>query len=485
MYRALLSVAVILGLLGTGSLPALAASAQAPNLSVEVYQRSFATGKDVQLYLSLYNLKQVQVTLYPVALESLAPNARAVSLDNPQTPGSLPYLLQRLNLKASRPVAQWTAKLKEFYPDSWNELPAKPPTALAPGVYVASVAGGGLEKRAWLAVSGRALLVKRSPNEILAWVVNAGTGQPATGLPVAVPVAVYNEQGKQTVANTTGEGLVKLPAPPPGQAAWVATQKGDPAFALTSSPEVLDPYAAYLYTDRPIYRPGHLVRFRGTIRARQGRDYGLVPAGLETVKTEIKTRGGMTVYEQDLPLNEWGTFSGEFQLGPEPPLGDYEIVTTVGEGKEKTLFYHTFEVEAYRKPEFTVTVSIPKSHYLGGEETIPVTFGAQYFFGSPVSGGKLSYTISFSPQGGIPEPILRAAGRDPAMGEKDGKFTLEVKTLRLPMDRMMYVQAEVSETALRPQTADTSVLITAADFRLGVNADKYAYQAGEQAQVRV
>ncbi len=493
MYRTVPSVVAIL-LLGTVSLPALAASAQAPNLSVEVYQRSFASGKEVQLALSLYNLKQVRVTIYPVALESLAPNARAVSLDDPKTPGSLPYLLQRLDLSGRRPAAQWTPKLKDFYPDSWNELPAKVPTALAPGVYVASVTGGGIEKRAWFAVSGRALLVKRSPNEILAWVVNATTGQPATGL----PVAVYNEQGKQTVATTTGEGLVKLPAPPPGQAAWVAAQKGDPAFALAKSPGVPDPYAAYLYTDRPIYRPGHLVRFRGTIRARQGRDYGLVPPGIETVRTEIKTRGGMTVYEQDLPLNEWGTFSGEFQLGPEPPLGSYEIVTTVGEGKDKTQFYHTFEVEAYRKPEFTVDVTIPRAHYLGGEETIPVTFAAKYFFGSPVSGGKLNYTISFSPQGGVPEPILRAAGRgDLAMGEieseikgqarldRDGKYTLEVKTLRLPMDRMMYVQAEVSETALRPQRASGSVLITAAAFRLNVSLDKHTYQAGEQAQVRI
>lgn len=494
MRRPVLVIVAMLNLLGAVALPALAASAKAPNLSVEVYQRSFASGKEVQLALSLYNLKQVQVTIYPVALESLAPNARAVSLDDPKVPGSLPYLLQRLDLKSVRPAAQWAPKLKDFYADSWNELPAKVPTALAPGVYVASVTGGGIEKRAWFAVSGRALLVKRSPDEILAWVVNAATGQPATGL----PVAVYNEQGKQTVANTTGEGLVKLPAPPPGQAAWVATQKGDPAFALTSSPEVPDPYAAYLYTDRPIYRPGHLVRFRGTIRARQGRDYGLLPPGMETVKAEIRTRGGMAVYEQDLPLNEWGTFSGEFQLGPEPPLGDYEIVTTVGEGKDETRFYHSFEVEAYRKPEFTVDVSIPKAHYLGGAQSIPVTFAAKYFFGSPVSGGKLSYTISFSPQGGVPEPILRAAGRgDLAMGEieseikgqarldKDGRFTLDVKTLRLPMDRMMYVQAAVSETALRPQTASSSVLITAASFRLNVSLDKYTYQAGEQAQVRV
>lgn len=478
--------------------PVLAANTgrreKAPNVTLEVYQRSFAIGTKVQLEASLYNLKQVQLAVYPVSLETLAPNAKAVEDEDVKVKGSLPYRLKQLDLSRTAPVATWTAALKTFYADSWSDLTVKVPKGLAPGVYVASIKGGGVEKRTWFAVSTRALLLKRTPTEILAWAVNSVTGQPISGL----PIAVYDEQGKRAVKATTGDGLVKLPAPPLRASAWVVTQAGDPAFALASSPSVLDPYIAYLYTDRPIYRPGHLVRFRGTLRARDGAAYK-VPVGLEKVKTEIKTRGGMTVYEQELPLNAWGTFSGEFQLAPEPPLGSYEIVTTVGKGDDETRFYQSFEVQAYRKPEFTVSVNIPKSHYVGGDEVIPITFGAKYFFGSPVSGGKLSYTISFSRQGGgIPKHVLQAAGRGveqaglieaelkgTARLGSDGTYRLNLTTLRLPADRTMHVSAEVSETAMRPQSGSASCLLTGAKFRLSLDLDKYTYKVGEKARLFV
>jgi alpha-2-macroglobulin len=471
----------------------LAASAKAPNVNLEVVQRTFAVGKSAVLSVSFYNLKQVQLAVYPIRLESLAPNAAAPSNDNPKDPASLPYLLKRLDLSRLPATRRWPEQVGRFYPDSWSEKRVKVPAALPPGVYVATVTGGGVEKRTWFAVSGRALLVKRSPTEVLAWLTNATTGQPVAG----VPVAVYDARGKQAVAATTGEGLVKLPAPGLRSPAWVATQQGDPAFALAGSPDTLDPFVAFIYTDRPIYRPGHLVRFRGTLRARQGTGYGLPPAGLETIRTQIKTRGGMTVYDENLPLNGWGTFSGEFQLGPEPPLGSYEIVSTVGQGRDETVFHYSFEVEAYRKPEFTVQVSIPKSHYLGGEETVPVTFSAKYFFGSPVSAGKLTYDLTFRPLGGIPRPLLEAGKLRPgqeiieapikgqARLDKDGKYTLNVKTLRLPVDRTMQVSAEVSETALRPQQSSANVPITAAAFRLSLEPDRYTYQPGERCRVKV
>ena len=63
----------------------------------------------------------------------------------------------------------------------------------------------------------------------------------------------------------------------------------------------------------------------------QSRGQYAVPEALETVNAKIKAAGGSTVYAEDLPVNDWGTFSGEFQLAPEPPLGDYELVTIVGQ----------------------------------------------------------------------------------------------------------------------------------------------------------
>jgi hypothetical protein len=470
-----------------------AVSAKAPNLQVSVNQRTYAEGKKVEVSLSTYNLKQAQLAVHAVPLEALVPNAFAVSEDDPKVAGSLPHRIKHLNLKSYPAAKRWSIGVKNPGLASWEEQTV-PVTGLKAGVYVIAASGFGIEQRTWFAVSSRAMLAKRSPHEVLAWVVNAATGQPAVGL----PVALYDAQGKVEVRRTTGEGLVKFPAPALKQPVWLATQAGPPAFAEGLSPSKVDPYVAYLYTDRPIYRPGHLIRFRGTVRELQGGQYSLPARGLETVRAQIKTRGGSTVYDQPLPLNEWGSFSGEFQLAPEPPLGDYEIVVTVGKGDKETLFFHSFSVEAYRKPEFTVEVDIDKDLYTGGDK-VYFTVSAKYFFGSPVSGGKVEYDIRFSPSGSPPPAkILSAAGlgtaaigqiEDSFKGEgrldKDGQLRLYVPTKLLPYDRHLYVTAEVSETALRPRSASDSTLIAGAGITLSVDADAYEYEPGQTAVVAV
>lgn len=469
-----------------------AVSAHAPNLQVAVHQRTFATGKKALLQLSTYNLKQVQVNLYSVSLESLAPNAFAVHEDDPKVAGSLPTRLKNLKLKGLRPAKSLTVKVI-YSLDSWEEKTVAI-MGLPPGVYVASASGGGIEQRTWLAVSGRAMLAKRSPHEIVAWVVNATTGQPALG----VPVALYNEKGKVETKPTTGEGLVKFAAPPTGTPAWIATQAGDPAFAEGLSPSPIDPYVGYLYADRPVYRPGDLIRFRGTIREFTNGQYALPSKAVETVHAQIKTQGGSTLYDEQLPLNEWGSFNGEFQLAPEPPLGDYELVVTVGKGAKETVLFHSFDVQAYRKPEFTVDVHIDKDLYFNGED-VYFTISAKYFFGSPVSGGKVTYNIQFSEASQAPPAhILSAAGlgtaaigeiEDSFQGEgrldKDGQLRLYLKTKHLPYDRTLSISAEVSETALRPRTGSASTYIAASAIKMSLSPDSYEYEAGQTATLTV
>lgn len=490
MSRSLRMVAVLVVMLVLMA-EAVWGAAQAPNLQLAVNQRTFLVGKKAEVSLSTYNLKQAALAVYPVALEALVPNASAIASEDAKVKGSVPNRLKGLNLKGLRAVKSWSVPVKKAGKDYWEDQLVKMPV-LAPGVYVLTATGGGVQKRTWFAVSGRAMLTKRSPKEVLAWVVNARTGQPAVG----VKVGLYDEKGKAKVAATTGEGLVKFDAPAPGIGAWVSTQVGDPAFAEADSPYAPDPYKAYIYTDRPVYRPGHLIRFRGTVREVKENDYALVSKGLETVRAQIKTRGGSTVYDEELALNEWGSFNGEFQLAPEPPLGDYELVVTIGKGKDETVFVRSFEVEAYRKPEFTVDVKFDKDWQLGGDK-VYFTISAKYLFGSPVAGGKVSYQVRYDAyEEAPPARVLTAAGlgtaaigqiEDSFKGEgrldKDGQLRLYLQTKSLPYSRSLSVSAEVSETALRPRSASASTLVAAADLNLSMSLNSYQYVPGETVKV--
>ena len=465
--------------------------AHAANVDVEVYQRIVPVGEKAEIRAWLYNTKKATFKAYRVPLEDLAPNAYAVYESDEDEKGSLPYRLKRLDVRGIPVAAKWTLQLKEIYEDSWESRDLKVPK-LKPGVYVITMTGGGVEDRTWLAASNRALLSKRSPDVVLGWLVNANTGQPVAGS----WVHLYDRNGRVAAKQTERDGTVQFPAPTEGDICWMAATGGDPAFVMPSAPRGVDPYEAFVYTDRPIYRPGHLVRFRGTVRRVERGQYS-VPDQVKTVQVEIKT-GGDPVYRKDLDLNEWGSFAADFQLAPEPPLGTYELVTTVGEGKMRTRFYKSFEVEAYRKPEFEPKVTIPEEHYLQGA-AIPVTISADYFFGSPVAGGKVEYEVSFSSYGrAVPQRIRDAAGlgtteamrmEDDFWGEgrldEEGKLVLEVPTRYATMDRTMRVEATVSELALRPRTASASTLITAASFRLSVSTDQWEYYMGDTVPVTV
>ena len=466
--------------------------AHAPRVTVEVRRRCFPAGKPASVHVSLYNLRSARLAAYRVDLEQLAPDAKAMSESDPKREDSLPYRLKRLDLSRLRRARSWSVGLKKTYSDRWMEKEVKVPP-LSSGVYVIAATGGGVEDRTWLAVSSRAMLTKRSPDKVLVWVVESKTGKPLDG----VPVAMYNAEGRKAAGETEKDGLARFVAPPCGEPCYVATRSGPPAFCLATSPQKEKPHRIYVYTDRPIYRPGHVVRFRGTMRA-VSRGRLDMPENVRSAEVKIRSSAGGAVYQQELEVNEWGTFAGEFALAPEPPLGKYEIITTVGAGDDQTIDYTNFEVEAYRKPEFEVKIDIPREHYLGGE-TVPVTISADYYFGSPVAGGKLTYEVSFDGHGdAIESGVLTAAGLGTAAvaevepgfsGEaeldRDGKFLLEIPTRYVPQDRMLRVQATVRELALRPQEASASTLITAAKFRLSLSTKDEPYLVGDEARIEV
>ncbi|MBM3472009.1 MAG: hypothetical protein FJX75_01890 [Armatimonadetes bacterium] len=474
------------------SAPEAKRRASAPNVHVEVHHRTFMPGEKGSVRVSLYNLSKATLTAYRIDLEELVPNAKTVSISDPKNVDGLPYRLKRLDLSKRAASATWAAALKKTYPDSWMSVDSKLP-ALQPGVYVILAKGGGVTQRTWLAVSSRALVTKRSPDKLMGWLVNAETGQPVVG----GTVAIYNEKGRVAVVKTEADGRFRYATPSATELLWAASRTGDPAFVAASVPRKVPAYRAYVYTDRPIYRPGHLVRFRGTVRKLKRGAYALEPT-LETVKVQIRAEGGDTVFDKDYPLNEWGTFDGEFQLAPEPPLGEYELVTIVGKEPDECRFYSGFEVEAYRKPEFDVKVEMPQKHYVIGSK-IPVTVSADYYFGSPVAGGKVSYEVEFYEQDDwLPEKVMTAAGlgseasmetETDLSGEgrldKEGKFTFEVQTTRAPVTREMSVTATVSEFALRPREGEGSTTIVPAQYQLSIMPEAQEYVAGDTAVVLV
>ena len=78
-----------------------------------------------------------------------------------------------------------------------------------------------------------------------------------------------------------------------------------------------------MYTDRPIYRPGQPVYFRGIVREKLDVTYTL--PDFNRVQVTLRDNQGDIIYDQALPLDDSGAFADEFTLSDAAGLGNYGI----------------------------------------------------------------------------------------------------------------------------------------------------------------
>ncbi len=448
-------------------------AAHRPNLELYVYRRCYAPDEGVSLRLSGFNVKSVQLAAYRIALPALIRNSVEV--------GAMGKRIAGLDLRSERPLRSWAQSMGMVYPDQWMEREAKVPR-LEPGVYLMRAAAAGVEKRTWLAITDVALLAKRSRRELLVYATDARSGRPLPGM----GLSVVDRVGHGRSVSTGTAGLASLPLVPRSAAdepesdnLWIyGMRSGNPAFLLSGAPPPPEPYAVYAYSDRPVYRPGQKVLFKGTVRQRLETDapggFSYRPYPEKPVVVEVRDATDALISRKELRTNNAGSYSGELQLASEPTLGRWQLVTVMG----KRRYYSGFEVLAYRKPEFSAAVRFERPHYLGGD-VVPATIEAQYYFGQPVAGATVRYHIEFS--GRDVEPPFDGNGVTDARGQ----VRLEIKTQRKPSDRTLTVSAWVTDASRRTQTGAGSTLIAAGLFRLSLQPDRSVYHAGDRVTVEV
>ena len=449
-----------------------------PNFDIHLYRRAGTPDEKIMLNLSAFNEKTIRFSIHRFALPTLVPTSKALEKFGEQ--------IKTVNVAKLPAVKSWTFGMGKIYPDQWTERQVAVPS-LPPGTYLVQARAGNVEKRTWLAVTNIALLAKRSRQELLLYATNAHSGQPIPNLKLDCVDAI----GKHSATVTDNQGACHLPCAAEQANMWVYGEKnGSPAFVISGTPPPPEPYAVYVVTDRPIYRPGHKVQFKGTVRQRFEAD---APGGFtygvfanKALNVEIRDATDALLSRQTVTTNANGSFDGAFQLAGEPTLGNWQICVAVGAFRA----YGAFSVEAYRKPEFSAEVKFAQSHYLGSA-TVPVTIDVRYYFGQPVSGASVAYTIQFQPEYSAnmrsdgtpanPEPAYNGQG----ITDAQGQLKLDIRTQRLPLNRRLSIHATVTDLSRRSQQADGNTLITGGMFHLRLETDKSVYRAGERMTVGI
>lgn len=293
-------------------------------------------------------------------------------------------------------------------------------TQLTSGIYYLDVQSPGVTlsprffgkgltvQRNIFVVTGIGLAVKSSPNELLVWATSLQSGEPLQGVKIK---AALNTNPEEVLEGTTDKnGLVSIPLKTIKNSEelysrnYAITAEKDGDFSLVDDGwsegiapwnfnieyGFQNPHFIYSYTDRPIYRPGDTVYFKGIVRKDVDATYKLPE--LAKVHVTITDSQSQTVFDRDVVLNKNGTYFGDFTLGAQARTGDYMVQTTLDDGWN-TYSNISFKIAEYRKPDYKLALEPDKKDYINGDKAAIKVKGS-YFFGAPLSNGRIEWSAN-------------------------------------------------------------------------------------------
>ena len=147
----------------------------------------------------------------------------------------------------------------------------------------------------------------------------------------------------------------------------------------------------FLFTDRSLYRPGQTVYFKGIV----------LNKSVAEKKAWTNDNYQTTIYLRDanyqdidtiiVKTNEYGSFSGKFQLPQTGLNNDFSIYTKKDNGNAG------FKVEEYKRPKFYVDYDPLKGAYKVND-TIKVTGVAKAYAGNNIDGAMVKYRVVRQPR---------------------------------------------------------------------------------------
>ena len=366
------------------------------------------------------------------------------------------------------------------------------------------------------------IITKLSTDTLLAWVLDHDTGKPLAG----VSVHVDGPGVSPTDAKTGKDGLVSFtvpsPSAPTGPAEariYVLTVNDGAHRGITSTnwqqgsapydlgiPQEYYPrqYVGQLFTDRPIYRPGETVDYKGIIRSDDDAAYTVPPASVPLQLT-ITDSKGKQVSQAPFTLNEFGSFAGTFQLPADAATGDYAMVIGGTDPKQQFMpvAQVSFLVAEFKTPEFQVDLSTPNPAYVNGD-TIDVSTKASFFFGGGVAAAPVTWSILSAPyalqvkgyeqysfsdydyyqQAVVKQPV-RATGTATTGADGIAHFPVPAALIGDEGAQQFQISATITDTNAQAVANSTTVTVHPAALYAGIKPADYVATAGKDSEIDV
>jgi hypothetical protein len=410
-------------------------------------------------------------------------------------------------LNSDQLVARWKLVTPPVIVSETQQLPID---GLGAGVYLIEATDGTYKAYTVAIVTSIALVERASNGQADLYVADRKTGAPVE----KADVALWSDGHEQSTGKTGSDGLASLTMKVRGGAqgaepenVWILARHGADAAIITPygyafGPERSTTLTSYIYTDRPVYRPGHTVHIKAVVR-RQKDDVLNLPED-NTLELKVTDADNKAVLTKNVQVSAHGTVTADLTLEADAGLGYYSIEFTRSDVGGHGSFY----VEEYKKPEYQVTVKPAAQRVLQGN-SIQAIIEARYFFGEPVAGAKVKYVVHTSQHYWWDEDEAEGDEADGGEAEDSGESDYNYGeteqqehegvlddngrlTVSLPTaidgkhnDQDYRIEARVTDAANREVAGHVTVLATYGSFRLSVEPTSYVFSPGQTPKVKV
>ena len=463
---------------------------------------TFLTTQDTGLLAQVTNVSSIPLSVGTMTLDDLAAMFADYGYDFRQT--FIPTDAESWTFYPQVPRNQSTTVSIPISPDGQPR---------SPGLYFMRLTlpdNYGYPSNIVLAVSHYQTTLKLGPSDALVWAVDLVTNTPAPGL----PVTIYDQAGNMldsgiTDINGVFQSRIDAYQDPYDASYAVLGELGQDNFGFTMSywNDGVSPWnfelpvdyypsstLTYLYTDRPIYRPGDTVHFRLVVRQASNGRYSL--PDISSYKLALNDQVGTTVASYDLPLSGFGTAHAEYRLPSNAVPGTYWLYNPDDYSGIQ------FQVANYRKPEINLQVTFQGTDVISGTALL-AEVNARYFFDAPAGNIPVHwvlyrqdsyFSIPNYQVGPVDTSWLNAynyyvgiGGLGRYVSEGDGQtdpnglLSLELSPEATPGRQQYTLEVTITDESGLPTSARGSIYVNPAEYYIGVHPDAWSYQAKSEA----
>lgn len=280
----------------------------------------------------------------------------------------------------------------------------------ARGLFVATAEA---DRRSWrrhsraVVVSDLAMTLKTGPGELWVALRRLSDATPVAG----AKVRVFSSTNQVFLeGQTAADGTLVLPCPPAPEGSdlrpyvVVAEAAGDMTFLQVGSADLeasrafarLPPYqgqryAAFLFSDRGVYRPGDRAHLRALVRAPGPALPGKFPVTLRIARPD-----GLAFGQYSLALDDWGAAELELRLPDFALTGNYRASLFSPADKEP-IGEVAFQVEDFLPNRLKVELTGLEAGRLAPGETLHFGVRANLLFGTPAAGHAVTALVELLP----------------------------------------------------------------------------------------